>query len=254
MSDGLDYEDEYLENPDDDANENGANADEDELDPVVAKKLEALLAERAKAFEAQYKGLQRSHSAKDREILALRKQLEESGHNIEEASEAFQWVAETVLGALPDDARTAAELAFRERSAKLATRRLEKARNAPPPQQQASGDDDVPDWIRERIQKFVNVARKSATRAGVDPDDKSLDYGSDDEGLVERLEKFEDSLAKAQAAKKDSRLERVRQTKEPVATRSSGGGSNPGTPASSYDSLQAGAAKRIADMRSGKFG
>ena len=258
-----DYDDEdYLgdEQQEGDDDENGADDEDIEIDPRVQKKLEDLLTSRQKAFDDQYKGLQRNVSAKDREILELKKALAMnsaySKSGIEDADEAFQWMAETVLAALPDDARKQAELAFKERKANLAMRRLASAQQAPQAQARGndSDDEDVPDWVRERIQKFVNVARKSATRAGLDPDDKSLDYGNDNDGLVERLEAFEESLEKAVAAKKDSRTERVRQKQEPVATRTSGGGSSPGANVSSRDPLRSGSSQRLRDIRAGKYG
>lgn len=272
------YEDEEdnLDNVDDEGtgNEKGSDSDSDgeELDPKLIAKLQKLMEARevelAAAIESGdtkngvYKGLQKSIGKKDREIDDLRGQLREAldrfdryEGNMEDIVEGLNWSSETLLGALPEDDQKSAKLALQERRVKLRTTQLEKKTSAPAPEKrQESQSTEQPAWVTERIAKFVTGRQAAAVRAGVKADDPDLDYGTDEDGLVERLDKFDESLVKLLAKGDDQRIEGVRKRTEPVGTRSSGGGVPAVANNSGKSRLELASQERLKAIRGGSFG
>lgn len=256
-------------------NEIGSNDDLDdgeELDPKLVAKLQKLMvareAELAAAIESGdtkngvYKGLQKSIGKKDKEIDDLRGKLQVAldrfdryEGNMEDMVEGLNWSSETLLDALPEETQQSAKLALQERRVKLRTAQLDKRMAAPAPAQQPeSQSTEQPAWVTERIAKFVTGRQAAAVRAGVKADDPGLDYGTDEEGLVERLDKFEDSLAKLLASGDDKRIDAVRKRSEPVETRSYGGSMPVSSGVSGKSRLELAALERVKAIRTGAFG
>lgn len=226
------------------------NQSSEDLDPKLKAKLEEMLAEReaalAKSIEdgdqnnGVYKGLQRSMAAKDRKIADLEAQVTKAAQVIEEFASRFnaavddqEGLKEILLSALDEDDRKVATGKLEERNLNRSRKQLEEAqqRAQQRTQTQASSSDEeqVQALIRERTAQFIAGRKASAKRFGVDPDDKRLDYGSDGEGLIERMEKFDASLAKAidEDRANEEAVNRVRPKTNTPATRSSGGGNAP---------------------------
>lgn len=270
-------EDDNLEDDvDDSVNSNeegsGSEPEDDELDPKLIAKLQKLMEARevelAAAIEAGdtkngvYKGLQKSIGKKDREIDDLKGQLQAALErfdryegNMEDIVEGLNWSSETLLDALPEDDQKSAKLALQERRVKLRTSQLEKRTTAPAPAaRQESQSTEQPAWVTERITKFVKSREAAAVRAGVKADDPALDYGTDEDALVDRLDKFEESLAKLLASGDDRRIAGVRKQTEPVGTRSSGGGAPSAASLSGKSRLEMASQERLKAIRSGSFG
>lgn len=84
------------------------------------------------------------------------------------------------------------------------------------------------------------------TDYGVDPNNKELDFGSDDETFTVRLAKTKNSVRAIRRKSDEEAVASVRGT--PVNTRGATGGSIP-TPTSGQSLLQQGAAARLKMMR-----
>ena len=253
------------EDESDDDDEGGDPDEDDDDDPeFTAKVTKAVEAREAALLEALENG-DTKHPVypKWQRVLARKdKQLADQGALIENAVQrlealdaqmagskaGFDWISSTVLDALGDDDRQAAELGARE--ARLALgENLASRRPAPRPQPQQQ--EVLPDFVIEGRKKFLEGRQAAAKRAGVDPKDPSLDYGADNEAILVRLEKFEDSLTKAMATKNEKRIANVRQRPGNLpATRASGdkgGKSKPFMPADAT-TLQRGSAARLREL------
>lgn len=237
--DAGDEENEDGEQAGNEGNGNGAAKQETVAD-VVARIVEEREAQLAKAIEdgdtknGVYKGLQRAMSRKDalieqqqRELAELRAMYSGLSDTVEETGAAAQWLGDTVIDALDDADKVKATAKFHEKRADLLQKRGERKATPPAQRQQQpapQGDEAFQQLVTQRKAAFLEGRRAAATKFGVDPNDAGLDYGSDDEGLPERVAKFEDSLLKVMGAKKtNDALESVRQKVAPVGTRSSAG-------------------------------
>jgi DNA repair exonuclease SbcCD ATPase subunit len=213
-----------------------------------------------------YKGLQKAMAKKDRTIDQLNAQVQEYAQRfaavealMEQLGAGFDWLTQTTLEALPEDVQTAALAKASRKELELNQKRLKRMSELAAAAQTAAvgGDDneaatdplESPE-IRAYKQRFLEGRRAAAKRAGVDPDHPGLDYGRDDDTIVDRVEKFETSLMKVLAEVEEEKLKSVRQNVTPIGTRSSGGGA-PKTQNydAARDALQRGARERIEMLR-----
>jgi hypothetical protein len=253
-----------------DANEGEESSND--LEPALKAQLEKLFAERetalAKSIEegdqnnGVYKGLQRSMASKDRKIQELEATVTRASQVIEEIAgridgqgDISEWLKETVLDALGEDDRKIADGKLQERTLNRSRAQLDaaKARAQAPQSQAAPGDDEqFQALIRERMAQFVTGRESTAKLFGVDPKDARLDYGKDDEGLIERTAKFDASLAKLLKEDQDGEetVNRVRPKTNRPATRSSGGGNAPAS-SSGASRLEQGADEYLRKIRRG---
>lgn len=242
------------EDSDDEDGDGDDDAEADELYKKVSQKLVDEL-ERGDTESGVYKGLQKVIGKKDTEINQLRQQLEANEQfqnevveyiknvrgDVDELSDMSNWASETLMGALNDEYREEAQRKYTERkgsrkaqsefdSLKAEVERLRKEKEGG---QQGAGRGQAQDApqrdpaIQARIKEFEDDRREAAKRAGIDPDDSRLDYGSQDEGLIERLKKFEssiDAISKTDAKKK-KKVDSVRGKGTKPRTRGSGGAS-----------------------------
>lgn len=275
--DDEDDEDEELDDGND-GDDESSDGDDDDLDPRLAARLEKerkrledeIVAQIARGDTKSpiYKGLQQVVDRKDKQIrrqeqviTGLVSKVQELDSTLGDTSEVMKFIGGLQFDQLTDEERAAASsklaaLQEKRKNEALAARleRLERGggRQAPPAGE--SADDltyeDLDPQIKSRIEKFVDGRKKAAEKAGVSPDDPALDYGNWDEGLPERLEKFEESLDALVAKKKAERLNRVRRTEPEPRTRFSGGGDDGGSVAARGQSLlERGAATWFSEQR-----
>lgn len=261
-ADGQDDGDEGQENQ---SNDDQGNED-DGLDPKLVAFIERQLTKReeelARAIESGdtkngvYKNLQRSMAKKDKTITELRSLLSQFEGQMEAQQDGFNWLANTTLEALPEDTRKLAELALKERTIAFREKQLTKPRT---PVAEDDSDEDfpaeVPPEIRARIVKFEEGRKAAVKKLGLDPDDPRIDYGGRTEGILERMEKWENSVEKLQAEKEskaEKEISSVRQRTQPVGTRSTGA-SAPVTGSDGLTRLERGIQARLREIESGKF-
>jgi hypothetical protein len=99
----------------------------------------------------------------------------------------------------------------------------------------ASGQQSAPayqDDFEEQLKKVLAEAQESLEDTvrshGLDPKDKGLDYGKDEDGFAARLKKLNQSITKTKAEKDEKDVDSVRQ-KGPVPPTRTGGGAASGT-------------------------
>lgn len=252
-------------NPDESEGNNDAQPSGDELTPAEQARFQKMWAEHEKKLaeaiakgdtkNGVYTGMQRLVAERERANAALRQDIAALQEQISGAGDAFDWIAETVLEALPEADRDRAKLALFERRDKAAAERAKQAnqqRQAQQTSQQAPNEpdgDEVMKAIHARIEAFVND-RKAKTKAmGLDPDDKAIDYGNDEDSFFDRLAKWEASVEKAKASKDDARVAGVRQNIEVSPTRSGGGGTPVPYGDDGIDGLRRASLGRLSEMR-----
>lgn len=271
------YENLYDEADDLELQETGPGYEEGDgdggVDPSVMQMVERLLAKReeelVKAIESGdtktgvYKGLQKVLARRDKENQTLRAQLDAAMAKLqqfetlaEQMAEGINWASSVMLGALPEDERQSALQDLQARRSKLAMKELERKvaqASASGPVLPQAGPDDVPDFVKEGRRKFVELTRAMAKKFGVDPDDEGLDYGEDDEPLVQRLERFQASLERVigRTDEDEGRISAVRRRFEPATTRTGGAGA--ASAGVSRSSLDEAAARILREIRRSGF-
>lgn len=209
-----------------------------------------------------YPGFQRLVSKKDREIDGLTEALQTQGRQVTDLMSALEelGIGTNVLmkhlsGALPEedvaklrgDLLQAQNETLRKRGTKPAAPVAPVARQEP---DRLPSSDDVMRMIEENDNKFVAGRQAAARKAGVDPADPALDYGSRDMVFADRLAVFEASLEKAGEAKLDADVRSVSQRKPVMSTSATSGGAPPRPRRDDgLTPLQRGARERVAELR-----
>lgn len=229
--------------PDDDGNDNT----EDELgalDPGLQRQIQKLLDEReaqlskeiesGKTKHPVYKGIQKTLNKEQQRSARLEQQLEAAiaklsqfDATVEELTDGLNWAGNNLLDALPEDSKNAALNDLNQRNVKRQSKEIERLRNGGSARNQTAQrpDGQEPQWLIEGRAKLKALFMEDAAELGLEEDDDRLDFGDDDEPVVERLAKFRKSLkAIKNEDGDDKRLASVRQKTEPVTTRTAGGG------------------------------
>lgn len=249
---------------DDDDEETDDEDDDDDLDPALTKRLakerEALYAQIVKEIAEGntdseiHKGLQRHISARDRTIAeqnkalaALTTELQSIKGQIEGVNEGVAWTGQKLIEALDSETQEKLKVELSDRLRKQETEGLKREiqalqNNA----RQSITDDPQAAAIQQAVERrkaFIEQQQKLAKEMGVDP--SKLDYGTDEDGVVEMQEKFSKSLMKAIKGKSDKELDSVTRKREAPATRGSGGSSAGWSGMSAAELLERGASQRM---------
>ncbi len=246
----------------DNASNNEGEKDEESPKPDEAKakfdewmnaELDAI--ERGDTETKFYKGLQKVVNKKQAQIDELTKLVNQSVSKLQEyetmfesMGEGFEWLTKTTMNALPEDVSKNALLELQGKRNEQLRKQLQ-ARQGSTEVQAQQGDDDEPAEVKAYKAKFLEGRKARAKRAGVDPDDPALDYGTPNEAIADRVEKFEASLDRLLEKKEQERLDKVSQKNEVVGTRNAGGGTPKTVNYDGRDTLSRGAMQRLNELR-----
>jgi hypothetical protein len=264
------YEDENEDDYDDDEQEDEQEDDDEELDPRTQKAFNAYREEWEKKVIDQlssgdtnspiYKGMQKVVSKKDQELRDARSALTSLAQEIDKVNsinetnvEATKVAFEVLNDLLDDDGKAALANRLQQRGNELKSKQLEKRVEALGNQRQQQGqgaqqqgDEDA---FKEYRKKATQTLKNLAKRAGVDPESRDLEYGDEQEPLVDRMEKFEKSLDKALEKGQDENIRKVRQKITPPRTRNGTEGGPQRRAQTGNDLMSAAAADLVAQMR-----
>lgn len=229
-----------------------ADMDSELAETQETQQQDLMTPEQVKAFIAEYlSGDQRYaalQTALNRNIERFRREVAERDARIAElqarlegTAEATDFIGAKLLAALPDEDRAKVEAELRDRELRQLRKELaelKKPAMAGNPVAAQQYDD-----FEEQLKRVLIEARESLEDTvrshGLDPKDKALDYGREDEPFAARLKKLNASIVKAKAAKEEAETDRVRQ-KAPITPTRTGGGAATGT-MSGADLLRVGA-------------
>lgn len=265
-----DDEDDELDD-DGDTGTDDEDDNEDDLDPALTKRLgkerEALYAQIVKEIAEGstdspiHKGLQRHISARDKTIAdqtkamaAMAAELLRLKGQVDGVSEGVEWTGQKLIENLDPEVqdKLKGELSERVRSreVKELKEQLQGIQNAG---RQGVIDDPQQAAIQQALDRrkaFIEENQRLAKAMGVDA--TKLDYGSDEDGVVEMQKKFSESLMKAIGKKSDRELDGVTRKRSVPATRTSGGGSAGWSGKSAAELLELGASQRMPRRGSGR--
>ena len=263
-------EDDNVDDPGDDETNGDGDAgtdeqdDNDDLDPGVAKRLEkeraALYAQivseiaEGKTDGEIFKGLQRHLSARDltisnlnRTLAAQAQELQQLKMQVTGVEEGIQWTGSKLIENLDPEVqeKLRGELSDKTRTREMnqLQAQLQALQNAGRESVNADPTQAAIQQAQERRNAFIQENRTLAKDMGVDP--SKLDYGSDEDGVVEMQAKFSKSLLKAIGEKSDAELDSITRKREAPATRGSGGGSTSWSNKSAAELLELGASSRM---------
>jgi hypothetical protein len=212
-----------LENTQEDEEPSAQAEESSDIDNQIKQKMDKYFEEVAEAIARGdantplYKGLQRVISKKDREINALRQQLQTYATQMSMLQKQMELLgatsnalASSLYENLDDDSKTKLATsinAIREQAlAAMAQQQPVQAPQATQGRQMAAYQnvepdedeegEDLEELFRKLESEFVEGRKAFARKFGVDPNDKRLDYGSPGEPITKRLAKFEESLEK----------------------------------------------------------
>lgn len=176
-----------------------------------------------------YKGLQRVLAKRDRELSetrsALASLLQRFGI-VEDNAQDLEFMKNIVKDMLDEDSRPVME----ERYKSFKTQKQQEAwmnqiqwqqQQAQQAQQmgyQRYGTEDDDEQIRQYRKQATEKLKAFARKAGIDPNDKELDYGTEDEPLLARMDKLANSIEKISQGD-DEDIEDVRQRTPRAKTR-----------------------------------
>lgn len=260
-----DEDDDDLEDDDidgEDADDDEGDEGEDSSDDDDGGQYQEFLNKLTREIEEQknehplYKGLQRVIAKKDKHIDEQGELLEEAAERLEQSDlelalvqDHLGFLESVFLEVLPADVRSEVE---QKRNA----HQLKVLQNGVPRRQRQDTGASQNAQLKRRVKQFVDSRREAAEAAGVDPDDPGLDYGDDSEGLIERLQAFEQSLAKVKASaskdEDDAATRRRKVTRKPKAAKTRQQGARP--PRGGGSSLERGANDLLSRIRKQRAG
>ena len=233
--------------PDESSNtQNAAGEPGKETQPETMTKaqVEAFVAEHL-AGDQRYAALQtalnRNVQKFQGEVAARDARIAELQSRLDGASEATDFLGSKLIAALPDEDRAKVEAELRDREVKQLRKELSDLKkpaasgSTPPPAYQ----DDFEEQLKKVLAEAQESLEDTARSHGLDPKDKGLDFGKDEDGFAARLKKLNASIAKVKAAKDEADTDSVRQ-KTPVPPTRTGGGAASGSLAGA-DLLKVGA-------------
>lgn len=205
-----------------------------------------------------YKGMQKTLSKRDRQLqeaeqrrALLETELQATKDQTSGLAEAVQYLSEKFFNNLPEDERNAvvAELQSKrlERMEKQLAQRQSNPSPAPAPVT-PEPDDDFEAVLRREVEEAVTSMRETAKEFGLDPNDKRLDYGKDDEKFAVRFRKLNASIRAAIKADEEAAVDEVRPKAPTTPTRTGTQGTAPDD-TYGHSLLRRGADKLLADMR-----
>lgn len=233
--------------PDESSNtQNAAGEPGQETQPATMTKaeVEAYIAQHL-AGDQRYAALQtalnRNVQKFQTEVSARDARIAELQSRLDGNAEATDFLGSKLIAALPDEDRAKVEAELRDRELKQVRKELAELKkpaapgNTPPPAYQ----DDFEEQLKKVLAEAQESLEDTVRSHGLDPKDKGLDYGKDEDGFAARLKKLNASITKAKAAKDEADTDSVRQ-KTPVPPTRTGGGAASGSLAGA-DLLKVGA-------------
>lgn len=169
-----------------------------------------------------YKGLQRVLAKKDRELYetrdALGSLLQRFGI-IEDKAQDLDFMKNIIKDMLDDESKEIFDNKYQGFKTKREQEALaEQQRNFLYQQQMANqlgyqrygtDDDESEAQIRQYRKQATEKLKAFAKKAGIDPNDKDLDYGTEDEPLLVRMDKLASSIEKI-SSEEDEEIDYVR--------------------------------------------
>lgn len=210
-----------------------------------------------------YKGLQRVVSKKDSEIVQLRNILQGFSTRLgatEGIGTDVEFLREIVEEMLDDDGRkvfkSRLESHKQKKEQKDTKDLLSSILSGTTPSSYGApnyGQED--ETIKQYRKEATTKLRNFVKRAGLDPDESGLDYGDEEEPLLERMSKLESSIDKVKDNKDDEDISKARRKVTPPKSRTDAPIRNRSDDrANSYaDELARGAASIIEQFQSGKL-
>ncbi|MEM4360514.1 MAG: hypothetical protein QXI19_06460 [Candidatus Caldarchaeum sp.] len=218
LLDDVNLEDETQEDESQAGGEVGGEGEPPDIDKQIKERMNKYFEEVAEAIARGdadtplYKGLQRVISKKDREINALKQQLQAYTSQIAVLQKQMELLgatsnalASSLYENLDDQSKSKLAQAInsiREQALSAMAQQQQPVVSShgrqPPVYQEEQEEDgeDLEELFRKLETEFVEGRKAFARKFGVDPNDKRLDYGSPGEPLTKRLAKFEESLEK----------------------------------------------------------
>lgn len=196
----------------------------------VEAELRGQLAGMLEGTEA-YKALQRAMakadrehkgalSTKDAELAAMREQLQSM-------QEGMTYLSGTLMTALPDEDRARVEADLRQKQIETLSRKVQQLDRRPQTAPVMQMSDEIEETI-QRLQKETQESLEDVVREhGLDPKEKGLDFGADEDSFPARLKKLNASVKQVKKAKEDADVESVK-PKVPLATTRTTGGADAG--------------------------
>lgn len=188
-----------------------------------------------------YKGMQKALSKRDRqlqEVTQARERAEAALAELraqqESLNEGMKFLSEKLFGSMSEEQRAeiVQELQVRrldkiEKDNQSLRERLNKPAAAPAPvTSESDGDEEFEALMKREVEEAVASMRDTAKEFGLDPADKRLDYGKDDEKFAVRFKKLNASIAAAIKANEEAEVDSVR-PKAPITPTRSGEGRAP---------------------------
>lgn len=170
-----------------------------------------------------FKGLQRVINGKDRDITQLKTILQSFSDrlgNAETNGSDVEFLRDIVEEMLDDEGKKVFRQRLETHKAKKENQdtknRLNQLMNGTTPSAYGApnyGQED--ETIKQYRREATSKLRSLAKRAGVDPDDDGLDFGDEEEPLLDRMRKLEDSIDKVKDRRDDEDISRVRRKVNP---------------------------------------
>ena len=237
----------------------------DELTTKIRAQLEeevinALVEERTDS--PFYKGMQKALSKRDRQLQAAEQARAVSEQTLAALQSEFSslkdgmgYLSEKMFANLPEEEREAVvrELQQKridniENQNKALMQRLNQPQ-APQPTAPTEPDDDIEAMIRRETEEAVNSMRDTVKEFGLDPNDKRLDYGKDDEKFAVRFRKLNASVAAAMKGNEEAEVDSVRPKASITPTRKDSSGRPIEDDGQGHSLLRRGADKLLEEMR-----
>jgi hypothetical protein len=215
-------------------NANGEQGGETPPEPMMTRsQVEALLKEQIEnngAYKGMQTALNRNVQKFQQEVAARDQRIAELESRLNGAAEATDFIGAKFIAALPPEDRAAVEAELSARELKALRKEIADMKNPRPPAgvtQPVTNQDDWDEQLRIVLAEAKESLEDAVKAHGLDPKDKGLDYGKDEDGFAKRLKALNASISKVKAAKDEADVDSVRQ-KTPVPPTRTGGGAATG--------------------------
>lgn len=263
-----DYED-YDENLSYDDDETDDEEEDFLADPKIKKLYDKIKAEAEKAVVEElvkedtnspfYKGMQKAMSRKDQELQetrmalsSLAQQIHSQGGASGEQAATLEVLTEALTEMLDADGKAvlASRMNQKRESNKSTALEQQVAQLTRLVQQgQQRGVDPEEEKIKEYRRQATTKLKAFAKRMGVDPEDKNLDYGNEEEdSLFDRMDKLERSIEKA-GSSDDDEIRKARRKLTPPQTRDDTGVRRRSSPTNGRSLIDEAAQSMVEKMR-----
>jgi len=261
--DDTELNDEF-EDESEDADEDDEGTDDGQYDEIRQKVVDEVVEELAKGDTNSpiFKGLQKVISRKDKEILEHKQALIMLGQAIQsgryqgsEVSQRLEFLEGFLEKMLDDDGKQVYKSERDRKAAELKQKQQEEVINQilknqtrgqwqPTYEADDQENDEFAGYRREALDRLKEFVKMS----GIDPNHKELDYGDEQDSLLERMNALSESIKKVRETADDEEIQSVRRKKKLPSTRTNGERKR-GQSYSARDILDEGALQLIKQMR-----